>query len=94
MCILITFLFFQNPSLKPKLKDGEEESEGTSQEPEVSKMLTEAGSVLLCVADSALYVLGPLAHISKHGRILLCVFCGSQSVVTSTVQGIPRPGRQ
>lgn len=42
---LITFLFFQNPSLKPKLRDGEEESEGTSQEPEVSKMLTKAVSV-------------------------------------------------
>lgn len=39
-------------------------------------------------------MLGHLAHISKHGRILLCVFCGSQSVVTSTVQGIPCPGWQ
>ncbi|XP_050009668.1 snRNA-activating protein complex subunit 1 isoform X2 [Alexandromys fortis] len=31
---LITSDVLENPSLKPKLKDGEEESEGTSQEPE------------------------------------------------------------
>lgn len=28
--------FFQNPSLKPKLKDGEEDGEGPSEELEVS----------------------------------------------------------
>lgn len=72
-CVYITFVLFQNPSLKPKAKDGEERKEGNSQESEVRKIhsMIICGAIVrlpsfrfMCGCDSVSSIIIPLVNIT------------------------------